>query len=121
ASGTMRLDLAQYREMAALTQFAGDLDESSKSKLSYGRSLMRILRQKQYSPIPRHRQVIMLTAALNHRLQNIPEEKISDYLESVCLTAEKDFAPMCEDIDTLGAYNAEYINTILSIADSTEI
>ena len=121
ASGTMRLDLAQYREMAAFTQFAGDLDESSKSKLSYGKSLMRILRQKQYSPIPRHRQVIMLTAALNHRLQNIPEEKISDYLESVCLTAEKDFAPMCEDIDTLGAYNAEYIKTILSIADSTVI
>ncbi len=121
ASGTMRLDLAQYREMAAFTQFAGDLDEDSRSKLNYGRSLMNILRQKQYSPIPRHRQVITLMTALAHKLQDIPEEKAGEYLEKIFERAEKEYAPMCEDIDKFGYFNPDYRETILSLADSTVI
>lgn len=121
ASGTMRLDLAQYREMAAFTQFAGDLDEASKEKLAYGRSLMRILRQKQFSPVSRHRQVIILTAALSHKLKNIPEEKFDGFIEALCSLIEKEHASMCEDIDTLGRYAPEYLRIISDAADRTVI
>ena len=78
AAGAMRLDLAQYREMEVFTQFSSDLDETTKRQLTYGQGLMRLLRQKQYHPLSQHEQVITLVAALNHVLENIPAEVISD-------------------------------------------
>ena len=54
ATGSLRLDLAQYREMEVFTQFSSDLDDSTKEQLHYGQGLMRILRQKQYHPLSMH-------------------------------------------------------------------
>ncbi len=121
ASGTLKLDLAQYREMAAFTQFSGDLDDASKEKLEYGKRLMHILRQKQFSPIPRHRQVIILTTALGGRLKNTADKDIDTYLEAVCCAVEEEAENICSSIDEVGAYSPEIKEEILRIADKTEI
>ncbi len=70
SSGTLRLDLAQYREMEAFTQFANDLDEVTLRRLAYGQGLMRTLRQEKFSPLAMHTQVILLNVALG-RLINV--------------------------------------------------
>ena len=71
AAGGIRLDLAQYREMEVFTQFSSDLDETTKRQLTYGQSLMRLLRQPQYHPMSQHDQVITLVSALHHVMQDV--------------------------------------------------
>ena len=72
AAKTMRLDLAQYREMEVFTQFSSDLDDTTKRQLVYGQGLMRLLRQKQYAAYAMNEQVVLLTAALHHAMQSVP-------------------------------------------------
>ena len=78
ATGTLRLDLAQYREMEVFTQFSSDLDESTRKQLLYGKGLMRVLRQKQYTPYSGEEEVILLVSALNRIFLDVPEKKIND-------------------------------------------
>ncbi len=75
AAGTLRLDLAQYREMEVFTQFSSDLDEATKDQLVYGQSLMDLLRQRQYRPYALHAQVCLLVAALDRVMQDIPQKQ----------------------------------------------
>ena len=64
-AGTMRLDLAQYREMAAFAQFGSDLDKTTQAMLARGARLVEILKQDQYSPFPLEKQVLIIYAANN--------------------------------------------------------
>ena len=66
AAGSIRLDLAQYREMEVFMQFSSDLDDGTKRQLHYGQILMELLKQEQYHPYAMHEQVIILVCALNH-------------------------------------------------------
>ena len=66
AAGSIRLDLAQYREMEVFMQFSSDLDDGTKKQLHYGQILMELLKQEQYHPYAMHEQVIILVCALNH-------------------------------------------------------
>src|SRR6184192_3392280 len=70
-AGTLRLDLAQYRELAAFAQFGSDLDKSSQAQLNRGRRLVEILKQPQYEPVPVERQVAIIFAGTNGYLDNI--------------------------------------------------
>lgn len=88
-SGTLRLELAQYRELAAFAQFGSDLDNSSKARLEKGKRLVEILNQDQYEPMPVEKQIIILYAAVNNYLSDI---KVSDIR-----TFEKEFL---EYVDT---------------------
>ena len=72
AAGSIRLDLAQYREMAVFTQFSSDLDESTRRQLDYGNGLMQLLRQPQSHPFSLAQQVVTLVAATSHKLTEIP-------------------------------------------------
>ena len=74
-SGTLRLELAQYRELAAFAQFGSDLDADSMRRLEKGKRLMEILKQDQYQPMPVEKQVIILYAAANDFLSDI---KVTD-------------------------------------------
>ncbi len=76
AAGTVRLSLAQYREMEVFMQFSSDLDENTQKTLDYGRTLMMLLRQPQYSPLPEYRQVILLVAATGHALAGVSPDDI---------------------------------------------
>ena len=116
AAGAMRLDLAQYREMEVFTQFSSDLDETTKRQLTYGQGLMRLLRQKQYSPLSQHEQVITLVAALNHVLQDIPASQISGaQQEMLAWFAEQDPA-LCQRIDSTGLLSDDDRQQILALA-----
>lgn len=75
----LRLDLAQYRELAVFAQFGSDLDESTQKRLRRGERLTELLKQKQYSPIPWYKQVSALYAAVNGYLDEIPVNRISEW------------------------------------------
>lgn len=107
AAGTLRLDLAQYREMEVFTQFSSDLDEATKKQLDYGQGLMRLLRQPQYSPMAQHEQVITLIAALSHTMQNIPSEKIKHFQKGLLEYAKENAADICSKIDRTGSITPE--------------
>ena len=75
-AGTMRLDLAQYRELAAFAQFGSDLDKSTKQKLERGARLVELLKQPQYQPMPVEYQVIIIYAATKKYLLDIPTSQV---------------------------------------------
>ncbi len=70
-AGTLRLDLAQYRELAAFAQFGSDLDKSTQAQLTRGARLVEILKQPQYAPLPVERQVAIIYAGTNGYLDTI--------------------------------------------------
>ena len=78
-AGTMRLDLAQYRELAACAQFGSDLDKATKAKLERGARLVELLKQPQYRPMPAQEQVASIYAATNGYLDDVPVEKVRDF------------------------------------------
>ena len=78
-AGTLRLDLAQYRELAAFAQFGSDLDKSTQAQLNRGERLVEILKQPQYQPLAVERQVIMLFAGTTGLLDEIPVNRLAAY------------------------------------------
>jgi len=78
-AGTLRLDLAQYRELAAFAQFGSDLDKATKAKLDRGARLVELLKQPQYQPMPMEEQVASIYAATRGLMDDIPVEKIRDF------------------------------------------
>ncbi len=75
-AGTLRLDLAQYRELAAFAQFGSDLDKASQQQLNRGKRWVEVLKQGQFSPIPVEKQVAILFAGSNGYLDDVPVEDI---------------------------------------------
>ena len=78
-AGTLRLDMAQFRELAAFAQFGSDLDKSTQAQLNRGRRLVEVLKQPQYQPIPVEKQVLMIFAGTNGFLDPIPADQVGDY------------------------------------------
>jgi len=78
-AGKMKLEAAQYRELAAFAQFGSDLDKDTRDKLERGKRLMEIFKQGQYSPIPLANQVLIFFALVNGLADDVPVEKISDF------------------------------------------
>ncbi|AVP60857.1 ATP synthase subunit alpha [Clostridium sporogenes] len=82
-AGTLRLDLAQYRELAAFSQFGSDLDKESVKRLEKGKRLVEILKQSQYRPMSVEKEVIILYAVVNNHLSDIPVNKIKVFEEEL--------------------------------------
>ena len=78
-AGTLRLDLAQYRELAAFAQFGSDLDKSTQAQLNRGRRLVEVLKQPQYQPLAVERQVLVIYAATNGFIDAVPVEEVRRY------------------------------------------
>ncbi|MCC6618405.1 MAG: F0F1 ATP synthase subunit alpha [Chloroflexi bacterium] len=78
-AGKLRLDLAQYRELAAFAQFASDLDKATRDQLTRGRALTEILKQPQFEPLPVEKQVAIIWAATNGHLDDVPPERIGEF------------------------------------------
>ena len=78
-SGRLRLDLAQYRELAAFAQFASDLDKATRDQLTRGEKLTATLRQPQFAPVPVERQVAILWAATNGHLDDVDTAKVGEF------------------------------------------
>lgn len=116
AAGAIRLDLAQYREMEVFTQFASDLDETTKRQLFYGQGLMRILRQEQYKPLKQHQQVITLVVVLAHLLQNTPVNEVKKVMNEILQHFEDKHFEIAEKIETTGVLDDETKQNIVEIA-----
>ena len=82
-AGTLRLDLAQYREMAAFAQFASDLDAATQMQLARGERLVELLKQGQYSPMSVGRQVVSVFAGTTGLLDDVPVKKVSQWEEEM--------------------------------------
>ena len=78
-AGTLRLNLAQYREMAAFAQFGSDLDKATQMQLARGERLVEILKQPQYKPIPNEKQVLIIFAANNGYVDDYPVSALRRY------------------------------------------
>src|SRR5262245_59709329 len=82
-AGTLRLDLAQFRELAAFAQFGSDLDRSSQAQLNRGRRLVEILKQGQYQPLPVERQILIIYAGTKGYLDDLTVEECRPFEESL--------------------------------------
>ena len=112
-AGTLRLELAQYREMATFAQFVSDLDKSTQAQLERGQRLMEILKQQQYNPIPVEKQILLIYAASNGYLDDLPvsslrrfEKELYEFLDNNCgkllkgLKTKKELdKPLSEEIE----------------------
>ena len=116
AAGTLRLELAQYREMEVFTQFSSDLDETTKRQLVYGQGLMRLLRQPQYAPLAQHQQVILLVSALGHVMQDIPLDEIDRFEDRLLAYMEEQAPDLCHRIEMTGQLSQEDREEILQLA-----
>ena len=105
----IRVDLAQYRELAAFAQFGSELDDDTKEKLAQGERIKEVLKQPQYQPMPVEYQVIIIYVATNKYLLDVPVEKITEF--------EKEFF---EFLDTKYPEIPQNIRTEKVISDQTE-
>jgi F-type H+-transporting ATPase subunit alpha len=80
-AGKLKLELAQYRELAAFAQFGSDLDKETQERLAQGERIMEILKQPQYKPVPVEHQVMIIYAAINGYLRDIPVERVKEFEE----------------------------------------
>ena len=117
AAGALRLDLAQYREMEVFTQFSSDLDDVTKRQIAYGQGLMRLLRQQQYHPLTQHEQVVLLTAALHHVMQDVAVEKMDAFRADFLRHMEREAAHLCRNIDQTGLLTDEEQDEIIRMAE----
>ena len=113
ATGSMKLDLEQYREMEVFTQFSSDLDDTTKRQLTYGAGLMRLLRQPQYHPLSQHQQVTVLTAALNRVMQDVPLDSMGEFKDGLIRYVEIHAKEACDEIEAKGQLNQFITDAIL--------
>ncbi|WP_297814242.1 F0F1 ATP synthase subunit alpha [uncultured Helicobacter sp.] len=97
-SGTLRLDLAQYRELQAFAQFASDLDESSRKQLDRGQRMVEVLKQPPYSPLPIERQVVIIFAGARGYMDDIAVANITKFEANLYPFLEAKYPQIFEDI-----------------------
>mgnify|MGYP005792148429 CR=1 FL=1 len=116
AAGTLRLELAQYREMKTFTQFASDLDEETKKQLEFGQGLMQILRQGQGEARAQYEQVIILVAVLSKTLTHIDAYEMNNFVSGMLDYFRKNYAALCDRIEKTGVLSADDRASIIEIA-----
>lgn len=113
---TIRLDLAQYREMQAFTQFGGDLDAGTARQLKYGAGLMQLLRQSNNAPMPLHTQVITLLCAQAKLFVDIPVKEIKTVQRELISYMEQHNSDLCVKITHDRAYSEKLRDDIVNAA-----
>ena len=113
-SGSLRVDLAQYREMEVFTQFSSDLDDATKELLAHGKSLIELLKQPLYNPMPLHKQVILLCAANAKIFIDIPLKEIEGFKNGVIEYIETVHSDIVDEINEKKVMNDELQEKILA-------
>ncbi len=115
-AGTLRLDLAQYREMAAFAQFGSELDKATQAQLARGARMVELLKQEQYKPIPVADQVLAIFTGVNGFLDDVPVKKIREFEQGLLGFIKEKHPAVREDVvakkkidDELGARLQEII------------
>jgi F-type H+-transporting ATPase subunit alpha len=119
-AGTMRLDLAQYREMAAFSQFASDLDASTRNLLSRGERLTELLKQKQYQPLRVSEQIISVYAGTKGYLDTIEPKHVTLFEQHVHELARSAYAKVLDAIEEKGELNDETETAVKKLLESAK-
>jgi len=98
-AGTLRLELAQYRELQAFAQFSSDLDKATLAQLTRGERLVEILKQGQYSPVSVAKQVLIVWAAGHAYLDDLPKEKVADFEAGLVRYVDDKYAQIIEKLN----------------------
>ena len=117
ASGSIRIDLAQYREMEVFTQFSSDLDPATKEQLEYGSGLMELLRQPLYHPMSLHEKVITLCAATHKIFLGIDKKEIRQFRLDLMTWFDTKYPNIGEEIEEKKVLSDELIDQIVLIAE----
>ena len=115
-AGSIKGELAQYREMAAFSQFGADVDASTQKLLARGERLTELLKQGQFSPLATEEQVVLLYAGVNGYMDTIEVNEISDFENQLMDSIKKDYANILDDIkssNTLSDENEELLKKAL--------
>ena len=105
-AGTLRLDLAQYREMAAFAQFGSELDKTTQAQLARGSRLTELLKQPQFSPLKMEEQVVVIYAGVNGYLDTLPVAKVRSFEDGL--------------LSLLRGKNVDILNTIRDTRDLSD-
>ena len=117
ASGSIRIDLAQYREMEVFTQFSSDLDEATKAQLAYGSCLMELLKQPLCNPLKLHEQVITLWTATHKKMVHVDKKQIKQYQKDMLTYFDNVYPEIGREIDETKVLSDELGEKILQAAD----
>lgn len=120
-SGGIRTALAQYRELAAFSQFSSDLDELTRKQLHHGQKITELLKQKQYSPMSIACQSIVLFAAIYGYLDNIELSKINNFESALITYFIHNETELMNHINTTGLYNNIIKNKFLNILETFKL
>lgn len=117
ASGSIRIDLAQYREMEVFTQFSSDLDEATQEQLSYGKGLMELLKQPLCQPLSMVKQVILLYVATHKGMMGIDFNRFREYQNGLFEFFEQYHSDIIKKLETTKTLTDELSASILEAAD----
>lgn len=115
AAGSLRIDLAQYREMEIFTQFSSDLDKSTKALLEHGDRLVELLKQPLSKPLKLHEEIILLCIANNHLLADIPVKEIKTFRSNLMDYFEMKYLSLLEEIDDKKVLTDDLIKKIIDV------
>jgi F-type H+-transporting ATPase subunit alpha len=116
-AGSLRLDLAQYREMAAFAQFGSDLDKATQAQLARGSRLVEILKQPQYKPLPVEKQILVIFAGTNGHLEMYPESALQRYEEELYKLVESQYPEVLREIREKKALDSDLEKKVKSILE----
>ena len=117
ASGSVRIDLAQYREMEVFTQFSSDLDEATKAQLAYGGCLMELLKQPLCNPLALHQQVITLWTATHKKMVHVARKNVKKYQMDMLEYFDNVYPEIGKEIEETKQLSDELGEKILQVAD----
>jgi len=117
ASGSVRIDLAQYREMEVFTQFSSDLDEATTAQLKYGSCLMELLKQPLCSPLSLHQQVITLCVATHKLMVDVEKKEIKKYQQDLLEYFDNVYPEIGKEIETTKQLSDELVEKIVKAAE----
>ena len=115
--GGVRLALAQYRELAAFSQFASDLDEQTRKQLERGERVMELMKQTQYSPLNISSMGLVLFAANEGYLDNVEVSKIKDFEKALLGFANSEYSGFMKEIEDSGDYNDDIGSTLKELLE----
>ena len=117
-AGTLRIDLARYRELEVFTQFSSDLDPETRKALDHGKRMMALLRQPRCTPMSVSRQAVILYIATNGLLSDVPVEEVNSFSNAFVDLLEREQPALISEIDETGALSGTATEQIRTTLDS---
>jgi len=116
-AGTLRTEMAQFRELEAFAQFGSDLDKATQQQLNRGRRLVEVLKQSQYQPMPAEKEVMILFSAANGYLDEWPENAVSEYESQMLENMEAKHPELLKEIKEAGVISDDLGEKLKNVLD----